>query len=97
MKLVEIIIKSVRLEEVKSALQEIGIDEIMESKLTCHGHQKRYTTLYRAAKYVANSIQKIKLEIIAADDAVETILKAIDNITRTEPKEDCRVYILPLA
>ncbi|MBF0477613.1 MAG: P-II family nitrogen regulator, partial [Deltaproteobacteria bacterium] len=59
MKLVEIIIKSVKIEEVKSALQAIGIEEIMESKLTCHGRQKRDTTLYRAAKYVGDSIQKI--------------------------------------
>ncbi|MBF0497926.1 MAG: P-II family nitrogen regulator [Deltaproteobacteria bacterium] len=95
MKLVEAIIKPVKLEEVKSALQRIGIEEIMESALICHGRQKKQMMFYRGAKYVVDFIQKTKLEIIAADDSVGKIVEVIGNIAKTERKDDCRIYILP--
>ncbi|MBF0475450.1 MAG: P-II family nitrogen regulator [Deltaproteobacteria bacterium] len=95
MKLVEAIIKPVKLEEVKSALQQIGINEIMESALICHGRQKKQMMLYRGANYSVDDVKKTKLEIIAADDSVTKIVELIGNIAKTERKEDCRIFILP--
>ncbi|MBF0555698.1 MAG: P-II family nitrogen regulator [Nitrospirae bacterium] len=95
MKLVEAIIKPVKLEEVKSALQKIGIDEIMESALICHCSQKKQMMFYRGANYSVDDVQKTKLEIIADDDSVGKIVEAIGNIAKTERKDDCRIYILP--
>ncbi|MFA6498315.1 MAG: P-II family nitrogen regulator [Desulfurivibrionaceae bacterium] len=95
MKLIEAIIKPVKLEEVESALQKIGVEEFMESALTCHGRQKGQAMLYRGAEHVANFVEKIKLEIIAADDSVGKIVETIGAIAKTERREDCRIYILP--
>jgi nitrogen regulatory protein P-II 1 len=96
MKLIEANIKPVKLEEVKSALQKIGIEDIMEIALICHGSQKRQRLFYRGAEYVTNNfVEKIKLEIIATDDSVGKIVAVIGNIAKTERMEDCRIFILP--
>jgi nitrogen regulatory protein P-II 1 len=95
MKRIEAIIKPVKLEEVRSALQKIGIDEFMESAIIGHGRQKGQARVCRGVEYVANIVEKVKLEIIAADDSVGKIIEAIGNIAKTERGEDCRIYILP--
>ena len=95
MKLIEAIIKPVKLEEVKSALQKIGIEDVMESALICHGRQKGQAMFFRDAEYMADFVEKIKLEIIAADDSVGKIVEVIGNIAKTERMEDCRIFILP--
>jgi len=95
MKLIEAIIKPVKLDEVKSALQQIGINEFMESALICHGRQKGQVMFYRGIEYAANFVEKVKLEIIAADDAVGKIIEVIGSIAKTERRGDCRIYILP--
>ena len=94
MKLIEAVIKPVKLQEVKSALQNLGIEEIMESPLICHGRQKGEAMLYRGAEYVANFVEKVKIEIITADDLVGKIVEAIGTIARTERRDDCRIFIL---
>jgi nitrogen regulatory protein P-II 1 len=95
MKLIEAIIKPVKLDDVRSALQTIGVDDFMESALICHGRQKGQAMVYRGAEYVANFVERVKLEIIAADDAVGKIIEVIGTIAKTERKEDCRIFILP--
>lgn len=95
MKLIEAIIKPVKLEDVKTALRNIGIEEFMESALICHGRQKGQAMFFRGAEYMLNFVEKVKLQIIAADDAVGKIVEAIGTIARTERREDCRIYILP--
>ncbi len=96
MKMIEAIIKPVKLEEVESALQAMGVEEFMESALICHGRQQKgQAMLYRGTEYVANSVEKIRLEIIAAEDSVGKIVEAIRTIAKTERREDCRIYILP--
>jgi nitrogen regulatory protein PII len=95
MKLIEAFIKPVKLEEVKSALASIGIDEFMESAIFCHGRQKGKAMVYRGAEYVSNLVEKVKLEVIAADDSVGKIIEAIGNIAKTGRKEDCRIFVLP--
>ena len=95
MKLIEAIIKPVKLDEVKSALAKIGIEEFMESAIICHGRRQGEAMSYRGAEYVANFVEKAKLEVVAADESVGKIIEAIANIAKTERKEDCRIYILP--
>ncbi len=95
MKLIEAIIKPVKLHEVKNALQNLGIEEIMESPLICHGRQKGQTMLYRGAEYMANFVEKVKIEIIAADDLVGKIVEVIGTVARTERLDDCRIFVLP--
>jgi nitrogen regulatory protein P-II 1 len=94
MKLVEAIIRPVDLKEVKAALQDIGIEEIMESELISHGGKNGEAMSYRGAEYVVDFIKKIRVEIIAADNLVAKVVKTIRGIAGTERKEDCRIFIL---
>jgi nitrogen regulatory protein PII len=95
MKMIEAVIMPVKLDEVRSALNELGIEDFMESALFCHGRQKGKAMLYRGAEYMTNFVEKVKLEIIAADDSVGKIIKAIGAVAKTERSEDCRIFILP--
>ena len=93
MKQIEAVIHQLKLQEVRIALEEIGIDDFMESAILCH--QKGQTMIFRGATFMANVVKKVKLEIIAADDSVAQIIEAIGSITRTGNKEDCRIAIRP--
>jgi len=95
MKLIEAIIRPVKLNDVKSALATIGVEEFMESAIYCHGRQKGQTMVYRGVECAVNLVEKIKLEVIAADDSVGKIIEAIGNIAKTERREDCRIFVLP--
>lgn len=93
MKQIEAIIHQFKLQEVRSALEEMGIDDFMESAIICH--QKGQTMMFRGASFMANIVEKVKFEIVAADDSVAKIVEAIGSITRTGRKEDCRIFIRP--
>jgi nitrogen regulatory protein PII len=94
MKMIEAVIKPVKLDEVKLALGKIGIADFMESAIFCHGPQKGQSRFYRGAEYVTDFVEKVKLEIIASDDTVGRIIEAIRRIAKTERKEDCRIFVL---
>ena len=93
MKLIEAVIQQLKLQDVRNALDEIGINDFMESSITCH--QKGQIMIFRGARFVANIVDKVKVEIIAADDAVGGIIEAIGSIARTGRNEDCRINIRP--
>jgi len=95
MKLIEAIITPTKLNEVKSALIKIGIEEFRESALTRRGHQKRRALFNRGAEYVAHLADKVKLAFIVADDSLGHIIEVIGSIAKSERREDCRIYILP--
>ena len=95
MKQIEAIIQQLKLHEVRNALDEMGIEDFMESAVKCHGHQNERTMSFRGAKFVANIVEKVKLEIIAADESVDKIIEAIGSIAKTGRKEDCRIAIRP--
>ncbi len=95
MKQIEAVIHQLKLQEVRNALDEMGIEDFMESAIKCHTHQNGRTMSFRGAKFVANIVEKVKLEIIAADDSVGNIIEAIGSIARTGRKEDCRIAIRP--
>ena len=91
MKQIEAVIQQFKLQEVREALEEMGIDDFMESTVQCH--QKGQTMIFRGASFMANIVEKVKLEIIAADDSVAKIIEAIGSITGTGRREDCRIAI----
>ena len=95
MKLIEAVINRLKLEEVRSALDEIGIEDFIESNVISHSHQKGQVMIFRGARFVANLVEKVKLEIIAADNSVGEIVESIGSIAKTERKEDCRIAIRP--
>ena len=68
MKLIEAVIQQLKLPEVRSALDEMGVDDFMESAVSCHGRQQGQVMSFRGARFVANIVAKVKLEIVAADD-----------------------------
>jgi nitrogen regulatory protein PII len=77
---------------VRDALEEMGIDDFMESAIMCH--QKGRTMMFRGATFMASIVEKVKLEIIAADDSVAKIIEAIGSITGTG-RTDCRIAVRP--
>ncbi len=96
MKLVEAIIKPFKLDEVKDALNEVGIEGITVSEVKGFGRQKGHTELYRGAEYVVDFIPKVKLEIAVNDDLVVKVVDTIVNTARTGRIGDGKIFILPL-
>ena len=95
MKLIEAVIQQFKLEEVRNALDEMGVENFMESAVNCHGNQKGQEMIFRGARFVSNIVERVKLEIIAADDSADKIIEAIGAIARTGQREDCRIAIRP--
>jgi nitrogen regulatory protein P-II 1 len=96
MKLVEAIIKPFKLDEVKDALNQIGIEGITVSEVKGFGRQKGHTELYRGAEYVVDFIPKVKLEIAINDDLVAKVVETIVNTAKTGRIGDGKIFILPL-
>lgn len=96
MKLVEAIIKPFKLDEVKDALNEIGVMGITVSEVKGFGRQKGHTELYRGAEYVVDFIPKVKLEIAVADDMVTKVLETIENAAKTGRIGDGKIFVMSL-
>jgi nitrogen regulatory protein P-II 1 len=96
MKLIEAIIKPFKLDEVKDALNEVGIEGITVSEVKGFGRQKGHTELYRGAEYVVDFIPKVKLEIAVNDDLVAKVVETIKNTAKTGRIGDGKIFILPL-
>jgi len=96
MKLIEAIIKPFKLDEVKDALNEIGIEGITVSEVKGYGRQKGHTELYRGAEYVVDFIPKIKMEIAVSDDLVNKVVETIQNTAKTGRIGDGKIFIISL-
>ncbi|TGU70691.1 MULTISPECIES: P-II family nitrogen regulator [Geomonas] len=96
MKLIEAIIKPFKLDEVKDALNEIGIEGITVSEVKGYGRQKGHTELYRGAEYVVDFIPKVKIEIAVADELVAKAVATIEETAKTGRIGDGKIFILPL-
>jgi nitrogen regulatory protein P-II 1 len=96
MKLIEAIIKPFKLDEVKDALNEIGVEGITVSEVKGFGRQKGHTELYRGAEYVVDFIPKIKLEIAIADELAAKVVEVIETAARTGRIGDGKIFVLPL-
>ena len=96
MKLIEAIIKPFKLDEVKDALNAIGIEGITVSEVKGFGRQKGHTELYRGAEYVVDFIPKIKLEIAVSDDLVSKVVETIQTSAKTGRIGDGKIFIISL-
>ena len=94
MKKVEAIIKPFKLDEVKDALQEVGVQGITVTEAKGFGRQKGHTELYRGAEYVVDFLPKLKLEIIVADNILEQTMEAIQKAAHTGRIGDGKIFVV---
>jgi nitrogen regulatory protein P-II 1 len=93
MKVIEAIIRPAKLDEVKAALQKMGIERITVSQLVNNGRKRSKAIIDKSAVYMAGLMTKIRVEIVAADEMVGRVIETIGNVARTERKGDCRIFI----
>jgi nitrogen regulatory protein P-II 1 len=93
MKKIEAIIKPFKLDEVKEALQEIGLQGITVTEAKGFGRQKGHTELYRGAEYVVDFLPKVKIEVVLDDDLVEQAVEAIQQAARTGRIGDGKIFV----
>jgi nitrogen regulatory protein P-II 1 len=96
MRKVEAIIKPFKLDEVKEALQGIGVQGMTVSEVKGFGRQKGHTELYRGAEYVVDFLPKIKIEIACSDDLVDKIVQSIVQAANTGRIGDGKIFVYPL-
>ena len=93
MKKIEATIKPFKLDEVKEALQEIGVQGLSVVEVKGFGRQKGHTELYRGAEYVVDFLPKVKIEVVLADDLVESAIESIQNAARTNKIGDGKIFV----
>ena len=93
MKKIDAIIKPFKLDEVKEALQDIGVQGLSVVEVKGFGRQKGHTELYRGAEYVVDFLPKVKIEVVLADNMVETAIEAITNAARTDKIGDGKIFV----
>ena len=93
MKKIEAIIKPFKLDEVKEALQDVGIQGITVTEAKGFGRQKGHTELYRGAEYVVDFLPKVKLEVVLEDSLVERAVEAIEQAARTGRIGDGKIFV----
>jgi len=96
MKKIEAIIKPFKLDEVKEALQEVGLQGITVTEARGFGRQKGHTELYRGAEYVVDFLPKVKIEVVVEDHMVERTVEAIIQAARTSRIGDGKIFIIPI-
>jgi nitrogen regulatory protein P-II 2 len=96
MKLVVAIIKPFKLDDVREALAEVGVQGVTVTEVKGFGRQKGHTELYRGAEYVVDFLPKIKLEVAVLDDQLERVLEAIQQSARTGKIGDGKIFVTTL-
>ena len=96
MKKIEAIIKPFKLDEVKEALQEAGLQGITVTEAKGFGRQKGHTELYRGAEYVVDFLPKVKVEVVVEDDMAERTVEAIENAARTGRIGDGKIFVFAI-
>ncbi len=93
MKKIEAIIKPFKLDEVKEALQEVGLQGITVTEAKGFGRQKGHTELYRGAEYVVDFLPKVKIEVVLGADRVDAAIEAITQAARTGRIGDGKIFV----
>jgi nitrogen regulatory protein PII len=96
MKLIVAIIKPFKLEEVKAALADIGIEGMTVTEVKGFGRQKGHTEIYRGSEYTVDFLPKVKLEVAVDDGQLDKVVDTITNAARTGKIGDGKLFILPL-
>ncbi len=97
MKKIEAVIKPFKLDEVKEALQELGIQGMTVLEAKGYGRQKGQTELYRGAEYVVDFLPKIKVEVVVGDDQAPSVVEAIMAAARTGRIGDGKIFVSDIA
>ena len=93
MKKIEAIIKPFKLDEVKEALQDVGVQGLSVIEVKGFGRQKGHTELYRGAEYVVDFLPKVKLEVVLDDDQVDAAIAAIVDAAKTDKIGDGKIFV----
>jgi nitrogen regulatory protein P-II 1 len=96
MKKVEVIIKPFKLDDVKAALNDIGIKGMTISEVKGYGRQKGHTEIYRGAEYKVDFLPKIKMEIIVESEMVDKVIEVVVEAARTGKIGDGKIFVLPV-
>ena len=96
MKKIEAIIKPFKLDEVKEALQEIGVQGLTVIEVKVFGRQKGHTELYRGAEYVVDFLPKVKIDVVLDDDQVDAAIDAITKAAKTDKIGDGKIFVSPV-
>lgn len=96
MKKIEAIIKPFKMEDVKEALAEIGVEGMTVTEVKGFGRQKGHTEIYRGSEYTVDFLPKVKFEIVVADDRVERAVEAIVKSAKTGKIGDGKVFVIPM-
>jgi len=97
MKMITAIIKPFKLDDVRQAVADIGIQGITVTEVKGFGRQRGHTELYRGAEYVVDFLPKAKIELAVADDVAEQVVEAISNAARTGKIGDGKIFVTELA
>ncbi|KPJ91513.1 MAG: transcriptional regulator [Gammaproteobacteria bacterium SG8_11] len=96
MKLITAIIKPFKLDDVREALSEIGVQGITVTEVKGFGRQKGHTELYRGAEYVVDFLPKVKIDVAVADDMMDQVIESITKAANTGKIGDGKIFIMPL-
>ena len=96
MKLITAVVKPFKLDDVREALSEIGVQGITVTEVKGFGRQKGHTELYRGAEYVVDFLPKVKLEIAIADEDVDSVIEAITKAANTGKIGDGKIFVTTL-
>ncbi|BDI31454.1 nitrogen regulatory protein P-II 1 [Capsulimonas corticalis] len=96
MQKVEAIIRPMKLDQVKEALEDIGVVGMTVSDVRGYGHQRGHTEKYRGNTYVVNLLPKIKLELVVSDDVAEAVVAAIEEAAQTGEIGDGKIFVYPV-
>ena len=96
MKKIEAIIKPFKMEEVKSALMDLGIQGMTVVEVKGFGRQKGHTEIYRGSEYTVDFLPKIKIEVVLADGQVNTVVEAIVKAAKTGKIGDGKIFVTPV-
>jgi nitrogen regulatory protein PII len=96
MKKIEAIIKPFKLDDVKEALSQVGVEGLTVTEVKGFGRQKGHTELYRGAEYVVDFLPKVKLEVVVRDEIVDRVIDAITQAANTGKIGDGKIFVLPL-
>jgi len=97
MKLITAVIKPFRLDEVRNALSEVGVQGMTVTEVKGFGRQRGHTELYRGAEYVVDFLPKVKIELALTDDLVDRAVEAIIEAAKTEKVGDGKIFITDLS
>jgi len=96
MKMVIAIIKPFKIEEVRQALDELGVEGLTVSEVKGYGRQKGHTEIYRGAEYEVNFVPKLKIEVAVPSEAVDKVIEAISTSAKTGHIGDGKIFVSPI-